>query len=182
MFLCLLILAAFLCLFLCVLVLVMALCSRCPVGFNGSIFLVTWARCSWFVSCIGSVWPPVVVELWFLLSGRLEGLTLRLIACEEWLDSSEGAVLQGLTPTLQDLLWQGSGACRVCPLCVLFVAGERGSALVWSEAGHLVFWLTSLLESTLVHAWQGQSLPWATRQKLQTDLQMVATSAGLGGS
>ncbi|XP_045689806.1 serine palmitoyltransferase 1-like [Phyllostomus hastatus] len=29
--------------------------------------------------------------------GQLEGLTLRLIACEERLDSSEGAILQGLT-------------------------------------------------------------------------------------
>ena len=57
-----------------------------------------------------------------------------------------------------------------------------GDASVWSIAVHWVFWLWGILVST----GQGQPLsvfyPRATRHELQSDVQMAATCAGLGGA
>ena len=38
-----------------------ALCRSCPMGSNCSIPLVTTARCSKSISCVGCVHPPIVV-------------------------------------------------------------------------------------------------------------------------
>ena len=55
---------------------------RGPVALS---FLVTWAKCSRCAFCMGCACPPIIVEPWLLFAHQWEGLTLRLIDCEDWL-------------------------------------------------------------------------------------------------
>lgn len=63
------------------------MCSRCPVGPNGTISLFTWPGRSTGVPCVVCLCSPVVVEPWWLLLCQWVGLTLRLTGCEDcpWL-------------------------------------------------------------------------------------------------
>ena len=149
-----------------------ALCSRCPIGPSGAISLITWARCSKGIPCVGCVYSPVVVEPWFLLEHQWMRLTLRLIGWETWPWLQWTSCCVGADPMEQDLLWWDSGAYWVCPLGVLFVEVVQGSS------GVLIPGLLGkgLGQPMAAAAFALPGAIWAT--KWSTD----STCAGLGGS
>lgn len=57
-------------------------------------------------------------------------------------------------------------------------------ALLWSEAGHKVYWFWSLLEGSLVQIKVNHCLysSWGPLYELQSDLQVAGTCAGLEGA
>lgn len=61
------------------------LCSKYHVRSNDTVFLVTWAGHSKCTPCGGYVYPPVVVEHWFLLVCQWEEFTPSPIGCEKLL-------------------------------------------------------------------------------------------------
>lgn len=126
-----------------------------------------------YLSRVLQVCAAVVAEPWVL-----ERLTVGLKGCEPWWTPLWGAVVQGLTlQDSQDSLSRGLSRLPGPPLgCGIWGAG----AVVWLKpafggAGSGA----SCRDSGAGH---GQPLPVTTRCGLQSDLQMAATCAGLGGA
>ena len=127
-FLCLLILAAFMCLFLCI--------SRSAIStsLDSAALYSRYPVCPVGVSCIDHVRPPFVVEPWLLFACQWVGLTLRLTGCEDW----------------TQLPWELNTWSRICPCRVLVLMETTlwvlmGGASLWYKAGCQVCWFWSLL-------------------------------------
>lgn len=59
------------------------------------------------VSCVSGMCPPVVVDLWLLLSRQWVGLTLRLTGSEDWPSPQRTVCCGGADPTERDSPRQG---------------------------------------------------------------------------
>ena len=164
MFLCLLVLAASLCLLLCIRAAVtpylgsVASRSRCPIGSSGIDSPITQA---WYSRCTlheGLVHPPLLVEPWFLLADQWEGFT-------------QASQLQGLAVTISSTSALHGGSA---------MQGQGGGAPTWSVAVHWVCWPWCFPGGT----GQGQFSPhlcfaWGTLPELQSNLSGLLLVLGL---
>lgn len=79
------------------------LCSSCPVGLHGAIYLITWAGCSWCVPWVGCVYSHGIVESWLLFACQWVKLILIFTDCEDWPWTQHTSGCVGVDSTDRDL-------------------------------------------------------------------------------